>query len=190
MKYIVGSALMLAVCCLTGLAHEAPVQMRFSGNGTATSSVNPQQPDSTTGEENVDGTGTFGPFTFRNITAEANSPSASSTCTDASRVYFARLAGGDLFRFGDGSLLKVKLLEGGDCIDFVAGEGHCRLTLQVTGGTGRFGHATGMLTYTETATPVTFDSANTPVLFTEVGEITGVIDGITDCDEHEGALNK
>jgi hypothetical protein len=109
----------------------------------------------------------------------AKSPSASTTCTGAHQVYFARLAGGGLFRFRDGSLLKANLGEGGDYIDFDANEGHCRLTLQITGGTRRFGHAPGTLNYTETATPVVSDSSNNPVLTTEVGDITGTIEGVS-----------
>jgi hypothetical protein len=35
---------------------------------------------------------------------------------------------------------------------------------------------------------VIFDSANNPIVFTEVGEITGTIDGIT-YDEHEEERN-
>jgi hypothetical protein len=126
MKYVASSALILMACCGTSWANEALIHMKFSGNG-APSAANLQQPDSTTGEENVTGKGALGSFTFRDITAEANSPSASAACTGGSRAYFPRLAGGGVFRFEDGSLLKVKFVEGGDCVDFVASEGHCRL---------------------------------------------------------------
>jgi len=75
----------------------------------------------------------------------------------------------------DGSLLTVKLIQGGDCIDLAAQMAHCNLTLQITGGTGRFKNASGVLTYTETAVPVLADASNNVVLVDETGEITGTI---------------
>ena len=148
--------------------------MTFSGT-SAPSTVNLQYPNSSTVEENVAGNGTLGPFTFRDVRAAANSPQASSTCAG---VFFPSVAGGGILRFQDGSLLKVNLTGGGDCIDFVRGVGHCTLTLQIAGGTGRFQGASGVLTYTETALPVLFDALSIPVFFTETGDITGTIDGI------------
>ena len=71
----------------------------------------------------------------------------------------------------------VKVKEGGDCIDLAQMVGHCTLTLQITGGTGRFKDASGVLTLTETAAPV-FDAFNNPVFFTETGEITGTVSGV------------
>ena len=79
--------------------------------------------------------------------------------------------------------MKVSLVQGGDCIDLAAFEGHCTLTLQINGGTGRFENASGTLTYTETAVPVVLDASNNPVLTTEVGKITGTISGVR---EEEG----
>jgi hypothetical protein len=178
MQRIAFLMLMITIGGTFGYAHQTPipVKMTFSGNA-ALSPANLQQPDSSTGEENVAGKSSLGSFTFRNINAEANSPSPSNSCSGANQAYFKRLSGGGLFRFEDGSLLKVSLVAGGDCIDFSANEGHCTLTLQVTGGTGRFKGASGTLTYTETATPVVLDANNNPLLFTEVGEVTGTIAG-------------
>jgi hypothetical protein len=89
------------------------------------------------------------------------------------------VAGGGILRFQDGSLLKVNLTGGGDCIDFVHGVGHCTLTFQIAGGTGRFqGVSGGVLTCTETALPVLLDALGIPVLTTETGDITGTIYGI------------
>ena len=51
------------------------VKMTFSGNG-APSPINLNQPNTSTGEENVAGDGTLGPFTFRNVSATANTPSS------------------------------------------------------------------------------------------------------------------
>lgn len=71
--------------------------------------------------------------------------------------------------------MTVELTEGGDCVDVVAQEGHCSLTLKITGGTLRFSHASGTLTYTETAKPILAVDAFHPVYFTETGKITGKI---------------
>jgi len=59
------------------------------------------------------------------------------------------MGGAGVLRFQDGSLLKINLTQGADCIDLAALQGHCTLTLQITGGTGRFKDALGVLTLTE-----------------------------------------
>ncbi len=174
MKQIATMALMLSLGVAGVYAQQRPVRMTFSGNG-APSTIDLKHPNSSTSEENVVGNGTLGPFTFRDVRAAANSPQPSSACAG---VFFPSVAGGGILRFQDGSLLKVNLTGGGDCIDFVHGVGHCTLTLQIAGGTGRFQGASGVLTYTETALPVLFDALSIPVLFTETGGITGTIDGI------------
>jgi hypothetical protein len=156
------------------------VKMTFSGNG-APSPINLNQPNTSTGEENVAGDGTLGPFTFRNVSATANTPYPSSTC---SGLFFPRVAGAGLLRFQDGSLLKVNLTQGGDCIDLVQMVGHCTLTFQINGGTGRFQDASGVLTLTETAHPVLADALNNPVFFTETGQLTGTVSGMA--KEEEG----
>ncbi|MBV8730985.1 MAG: hypothetical protein JO336_14360 [Acidobacteriia bacterium] len=178
MKHIAIATLMLNLGIV--YAQQRPVTMTFSGNGAVASPINLQYANTTTIEENVAGNGALGPFTFRNVTAEANSPSSQppSTCAGATHLYFPRVAGAGILRFEDGSLLNVKLTEGADCIDLVANEGHCTLTLQVTGGTGRFQNASGVLTYTETARPVLADYFNNPVFFDEAGNITGTISGV------------
>jgi len=153
---------------------KVPVNMTFSGNG-APSPINLNQPNTSTGEENVAGDGTLGRFTFRNVSATANAPHPSSTC---SGLYFPRVAGAGLLRFQDGSLLKVNLTQGGDCIDLVHMVGHCTLTFQINGGTGRFQDASGVLTLTETALPVLADAFNNPVFFTETGQLTGTVSGV------------
>lgn len=162
-----------------GADAQSQVRMTFSGNG-GPSAINLQQPNTNTIEENVAGNGRLGPFTFRDLRAGATAPQPSSTC---SGVFFPSLAGGGILRFADGSLMKVSLVEGGDCIDFVAFQAHCTLTLQINGGTGRFENASGTLTYSETAVPVVLDVLNNPVLTTEVGQITGTISGLR---EEEG----
>ena len=174
MKHIATLALMLNLGAAGVYAQQARIRMTFSGNG-APSTIDLKHPNSSTVEENVAGNGTLGPFTFRDLRAAANSPQPSSTCAG---VFFPSVAGGGILRFQDGSLLKVNLTGGGDCIDFVRGVGHCTLTFQIAGGTGRFQGASGVLTYTETALPVLFDALSVPVLTTETGDITGTINGI------------
>ena len=90
--------------------------MTFSGTG-GPSAINLKQPDTNNGEENVAGNGTLGSFTFRNVRATAILRNRPRTCSG--RLFFQALAGGAYLRFQDGSLLKVSLTEGGDCIDFV-----------------------------------------------------------------------
>ena len=75
--------------------------------------------------------------------------------------------------------MKVSLTQGDDCIDLAADEGHCTLTLQITGGTGRFKNASGTLTFTETSVPVLADALHNPVFFAATGEFTGTVSGVT-----------
>jgi hypothetical protein len=185
MKYIAAMALMLNLGVATVYAHENRVKMKFSGTSAA-STINLKQPDpsnfqlpaTNNDEDNFAGNGTLGSFTFRNIRAIATNPTTSSTCSGANQFYFQDLAGAGVFRFEDGSLLTVRLTQGGDCIDFTALEAHCALTLEVTGGTGRFKNASGTLTFTETVVPVLADASNNPVFFAASGEFTGTVSGV------------
>ena len=190
MKHIAMLTLMLYFGAASTYATESSVKMTFSGNGALASPINLQYPDTTTIEENVAGNGTLGRFTLRNITADANSPSPDppSTCAGGTLLFFPRVAGAAILRFEDGSLLNLTLTNGGDCIDLAANEGHCTLTLQVAGGTGRFKNASGVLTYTETALPVLVDDFNNPVLFDETGGLTGTVSGV-DIDEERQDLS-
>jgi hypothetical protein len=183
MKHIATMALMINLGVRGVYAGQKPVKMTFSGTG-GLSAINLQQPGTSTVEENLGGNGTLGSFTFRHISAETSSPQSSSTCAGSSHLYFSRVAGAGVFRFQDGSLLKVNLTEGADCIDLVAQEGHCTVSFQITGGTGRFKDASGTLTFTETAKPVLADALNTPVFFTETGEFSGTVFGVAK-DEDE-----
>ena len=158
-------------------AYAQPVKMVFSGTSAA-STVNLQQPDASNDEDNFAGNGTLGSFTFRNVRAIENSPTPSSTCSGPNQIHFADPAGAGVFRFQDGSLLKVNLTQGGDCIDLAAQEGHCTLTLQIIGGTGRFKNASGTLTFTETSVPVLADALHNPVFFAATGEFTGTVSGV------------
>jgi hypothetical protein len=184
MKHIATIALMLNLGVAGVFAHDKPVKMRFSGTA-APSTVNLQQPDTTNGEENFAGNGTLGRFTFRNISAETAFPQPSSTCSSPTQLYFVRVAGAGVFRFEDGSLLKVNLTEGSDCVDLAAQEGLCTMTFQITGGTGRFKNASGVLTLTETVLPVLADASHNPVFFASTGEFTGTISRVAAEEEHQ-----
>jgi hypothetical protein len=179
MKHIATMALMLILGVTNVYAHQNPVKMTFSGTSAA-STVNLQQPDTSNDEDNFAGKGTLGPFTFRNVRAIANSPSPSRTCSGPNQIFFLDPAGAGVFRFQDGSLLNVHLTHGGDCIDLAAQEGHCTLTLQITGGTGRFKNASGTLTFTETSVPVLADALHNPVYFAATGEFTGTVSGVSE----------
>ena len=181
MKRLTTIALM-TIFAIASAHAQIRVKMTFSGTGGA-SPIDLKQPNSSTAEENVAGTGTLGPFTFRDVRATAAAPQPSATC---SGVFFPSTAGAGVLRFQDGSLLTVSLMQGGDCIDFVHLVGHCVLTFKVSGGTGRFKNATGVLTYTETALPVLGDISNNPVLFTETGDFTGTISGVGSDEDNQG----
>jgi hypothetical protein len=177
MKYIATMALMLHLGVASVYAQPYPVKMVFSGTGAA-STVNLQQPNTTNSEDNYAGNGTLGSFTYRDVRALTASPQASSTCSGPNKIYFSNNLGAAVFRFQDGSLLKVNLTHEGDCIDLAAGEAHCTMTFQITGGTGRFKDASGVLTLTETVVPVLADVLNNPVFFAATGEITGTVSGV------------
>jgi hypothetical protein len=185
MKHIATMALIFNLGAAGLYAQDKPVKMTFSGT-EGRSAIDLQYPDPqsgaiNTGEFDFGGNGTLGSFTFRNI--EANSdlrfPQASSACP-ANQAYFPTLAGAGVFRFRDGSLLKVKLTEGHDCIDFVALEAHCTRIFEVTGGTGRFKDASGALTLTETVLPVMADAAGNPAFFAATGKFRGTVSGVSE----------
>jgi hypothetical protein len=178
MKYIATIALMLTLSVASGYAQQHNVKMVYSGTAAA-STINLQQPNTNTNEDNFAGNGTLGSFTFRNVRAIAVSPQSSSTCSGPNQFYFTSDVGAGVFRFQDGSLLKVNLTQGGDCIDLAAQEAHCTLTFQITGGTGRFKDASGVLSFTETVVPVLADALHNPVFFAATGEFTGMVSGVT-----------
>jgi len=181
MKHIATVALMLNLGVASVYAQEKPVSMEFSGTSApSTISLGTGTP---TGEYSLAGNGTLGPFTLRAVSAGTASPQESSTCPSP-KLYFPTIAGGGVFRFRDGSLLKVHLTEGSDCIDLAAQEALCIRTFQVTGGTGRFEDASGgTVTLTETVVPVLADASNHPVFFAVTGELTGTVSGVDKGEE-------
>jgi hypothetical protein len=184
MKYIATMALMLTLGVASVYAQRHSVKMVFSGTA-GPSTIDLQQPNTIGSEENIAGNGTLGPFTFRNVRASEASPQPSSTCSGPNQLYFPSVAGAGVFRFQDGSLLKVNLTQGGDCIDFAALEAHCTFAFQIIGGTGRFKDASGVLTLTETDLPVLADAFHKPVFFADTGEIMGTVSGVRE-EERQG----
>ena len=98
------------------------------------------------------------------------------------------MAGAAVFRFQDGSLLKVTLTQAGDCIDFAVLEAHCTMTFQITGGTGRFKNASGILTLTETVVPVLADASHNPAFLASTGQFTGTVSGVAAEEERQDEL--
>jgi hypothetical protein len=185
MKHIATVALMFTLGVAGVYAQQKPVTMTFSGTSTP-STVNLQYPNTNNSEDNSAGDGTLGPFTFRNVRAINAIPEPSSTCSGPTKVFFSSVAGAAVFRFQDGSLLKVTLMQAGDCIDFAALEAHCTMTFKITGGTGRFANASGTITLTETSVPVLADAFHNPAFFAATGEFTGTVLGLADGEGQDG----
>jgi hypothetical protein len=180
MKRLARVALILNLGVAGIYAQQRPVRMTFSGTSGASAIKLGPSTTINTSEDNFDGSGTLGLFTFRNINGENTAPQPSNTCSPGNappRFFFLRVAGAGVFRFLDGSMLNVSLMQGEDCIDLVAGQAHCTMIFKITGGTGRFKNATGMLTLTETVLPALADVSGSPVFFAATGDITGAISG-------------
>ena len=178
-KHLATAALILSLGVAFAYAQDQSVKMSFSGT-SAPSTINLQQPNTSNDGDTFAGGGTLGSFTVTNVRAISNSPGTSSTCAGTNQLFLPELAGAGVFRFQDGSLLELNLTQGGDCIDLTTGEAHCALTFQIAGGTGRFKHASGILTMTETVTTVASDALGNPVLFAATGRYTGAISGVAD----------
>ncbi len=184
MKYIATMALMLNLGVASVYAQHLNVKMAVSGTSGA-SSINLQQPNTNNSEDNYAGDGTLGSFTYRDVRALLTSPQQSSTCSGPNKIAFSGSVGAAVFRFQDGSLLNVSLTLETDCIDLTVLQAHCVLYFQVTGGTGRFKDASGVLTLTETVVPVLADALNNPVFFAATGEVTGTISGVSREADHQ-----
>jgi hypothetical protein len=128
-------------------------------------------------EYQLAGTGSLGQFTLRVLSTSLAAPQRSTTCSGPTKVYFPTVAGAGILRSQDGSLLKVSLTGGGDCIDFAVGGAVCTRVLQVTSGTGRFTNSSGTVTLTMTVVPVLADGPTSPVFFSVTGDLTGSVAG-------------
>ena len=181
MKHLASVTLMVTLCVAAAYARDESVKMTFSGT-SAPSTINLEQTNTSNDGDNFAGEGTLGSFTVTNVRAISNSPGTSSTCSGSNQLYLTELAGAGVFRFSDGSLLELNLTQGEDCIDLTTGGAHCTVTFQITGGTGRFKHASGVLTMTETVETVASALGN-PVFFAATGKFTGTISGV--CDDRQ-----
>jgi hypothetical protein len=174
MKQIATMALMLNLSAAAIYATQTSVNMTFSGTSVPTPAN--LQAGANSGEDDFAGSGTLGKFTFRDLTA--GTPQTSSTCSGPNKLYLVRVAGGAVFRFEDGSLLMVTLKQGSDCIDLAAQQAHCTWVFQISGGTGRFANASGIITLTKTTVPVLADATHNPIFFADTGAISGTISGV------------
>jgi hypothetical protein len=175
MKLLATAALMLNFGVASIYAQSVSVDLTVSG--TAANSTVQLTPDIATSgpasEYNLAGGGILDPFTLRVVNSSAANPTSSSTCPSP-LVYFAAGAGAGVLRSGDGSLLTLFLTGGGDCIDFTGAlPAVCIRTFKITGGTGRFKNASGILTLTMAVVPVLADDTGNPVLFSVTGEVKG-----------------
>jgi hypothetical protein len=176
MKHIASVALMLNLGVAGAYAQQKSVNMTFSG--TSETSAFKLYSGAGSSEDQFAGDGTLGSFTFRDLAAELPSSTAPSTCSGPNKVYAVRTVTTGVFRFEDGSLLTVNLMQGSDCIDLAAQQAHCTVIFKIISGTGRFEKATGMLTFNETVRPVLFDASGAPVFFAATGTFTGVVSGV------------
>jgi hypothetical protein len=157
-------------------AQQQPVKMTFSG--TSENSNFNFASGAGSSEDNFAGDGTLGAFTFRDLAGELPSSTPPSTCSGPNMLYGVRVVTTGVFRFRDGSLLNVNLIQGSDCIDLAAQQAHCTIIFKITGGTGRFKNVSGMLTFAETVVPVLADASGNPVFFTSTGSFTGIVSGV------------
>jgi hypothetical protein len=88
------------------------------------------------------------------------------------------VAGAGVFRFQDGSLLIVTVIDGSGCINPAAGKAAISVNYQIRGGTGRFTGASGDLTMTATLALVLSDASRHPALLTNTGEFEGIVFGV------------
>lgn len=175
MRHITTAALMLALGAAGAPAQDTSMTMRLSGTA-APSTVDLQTGTGST-EYSLAGKGTLGPSTLRVVSAGTAAPQPSSTC---SGLYFPILAGEGVLRAQDGSLLKLNVTAGSDCIDLAAGEAHCTRIFQITGGTGQFRDASGgTVKLSMTVAPVVPTNLN---FFTVTAQMTGTVSGV-DTDE-------
>jgi hypothetical protein len=180
MKRFATIVLMLNIGAAGIYATQTSVNMTFSGTSVPTPAN--LQSGANSGEDDFAGSGSLGQFTYRDLTA-GSAPQTSSTCSGPNKIYTVRVAGAGVFRFADGSLLMVTLKQGSDCIDLAAQQAHCTWVFQISGGTGRFANASGIITLTKTTVPVLADATHNPVFFANTGTFTGMISGVTGGDQ-------
>jgi hypothetical protein len=176
MKYIGIVALMLNLGVAAVYAQQPPVTLTYSGSNVATTID--LLPGTVTDEELFTGHGPLGPFTYRELHADAANPQSPSACSDPSQLYFPIETGAGVFRFQDGSLMTVNMTQGSVCVDLTANLGYLTETYQITGGTGRFKNASGTLTLTGILNPLLLDASGNPKLLTNTGKFEGRVLGV------------
>lgn len=180
MKHIASMALMFALGVPS--VHAQALKMTFSGTAGA-SPVDLPNLTTSYDEDNFAGTGTLGSFTLRNEREIPSSLSTPPSTCSGPVIYAVETSGAGIFRFQDGSLLYVTVIQGTDCINVETNGAQCVLTYQITGGTGRFKHASGNLQLTETAVSQLLDPAGNPIYYSATGQIKGEVFGVS--DEHD-----
>jgi hypothetical protein len=164
MKQIATFAMMLTVGAAGVYGQQGP--LTFSGTAGPSTVVLKTGVD--TSEYNFTGNGMFGAFTFKSLSASAQSLAAPPA---GCNIYATVVAGAGVFRFADGSLLIVNSGTGTDCIQFTAtgAFAHCIRNFKIAGGTGRFQNVPtgGTVTLDELILPVFPDN---PVA---LGGVTG-----------------
>jgi hypothetical protein len=180
MKHVAWIILLLNLGVAAACAEEAQLKLTLSGTN-APSTVN-LQTGTDTSEYTLAGSGALGQFTLRVVSAGAASPQSSTTC---SGLYIPMLAGEGVLRSQDGSLLKLSLTGGSDCIDLVAGQAHCTRIFQIVGGTGRFKNASrSVVNLIMTVVPVVPTNLQ---FFAVTGGLTGTIYGVEIDDSSQRA---
>ena len=178
--YLFVAALILTAALAVPAAAQKPVKMRFSGSNVATT-IN-LRPNTVTDETHLAGKGTLGAFTFRELHADGPSPQPPSNCSGPS---FAVVAGAGVFRFQDGSLLIVTVVDGEGCVNPAAGKAAITVNYQISGGTGRFTGASGDLTMTATIAPVLRDASGAPAFGTIMREFESTVFGVATGEEDQ-----
>ena len=159
-------ALMLNLGVAAAHAEQRHVKMTFSGTNVATT-IN-LQANTVTDETHLAGRGSLGPFTFRELHADGAAPQPPSGCLGPS---FGVLKGAGVFRFQDGSLLIVTVVDGSGCVNPAAGNAALIVNYQISGGTGRFTGASGNLTMTATLMPCCATPLTRARTLNEYGEV-------------------
>ena len=95
-KHIATVALMLNLGVAGVYAQQRPVRMMLSGTNVATT-IN-LQPGTVTDEQVLAGSGTLGPFTYRELHADNLSPQPSSTCSGPNQFYFPTVTGAGVLK--------------------------------------------------------------------------------------------
>jgi hypothetical protein len=165
-------ALMLNLGVAGAYAQQKHVKMTFSGTNLATA-IN-LRANTVTDETHLAGRGSLGRFTFRELHADGAAAQPPAGCVGPN---FAVLAGAGVFRFQDGSLLVVTVMDGSACINLAAGNAAITVNYQISGGTGRFTGASGNLKMTATLAVVLRNASNAPALLTNTGKFEGLIFG-------------